>query len=50
MGRFDDIQTAQKPLKNRKKLEYILRTFFGLAILFKMMNRPELARPDRNAL
>ena len=31
MDHLDDVQTARKPLKKRKKLKYIFMTFLGLA-------------------
>ena len=55
MDRLDDIQTALKPLKKRKKCENLFMTNLGLAESFKTMNRPspiqrDQTRPDRNAL
>ena len=46
MGRLDEIQTAQKPLKNWKKLKYIYMTILGIAESFKTMNRPGPTRPE----
>ena len=43
MGHLDDIQTALKPLKKRKRLNYIFMTILGLAQYFKTMNRPDPA-------
>ena len=49
MGRLVDIQTAQKPLKNknknRKKRKDIFMSILGLAESLKTMNRPDPARP-----
>ena len=42
MGRLDDIQTAIKSLKNRKKkIKYIFKTILGQGESFKTMNRPD---------
>ena len=55
MGRIDDIQTALKPLKKRKKCKYISMIILGLAESFKSMNQAgptqsSLARLDHNAI
>ena len=46
MGRLDGIQTALKPLRNRKKLKYISMTILGRAESF---NNDVPARPNPTA-